>query len=47
MKCFYIHIPGWAYAMTAYGVNKRDAVARFCKQHRMTRMPKGYGIWSV
>lgn len=45
MKCFYIHIPGWAHAMTAYGVNKRDAVARFRKQHGMVRMPKGYGIW--
>lgn len=45
IKCFYVHIPGWVYAMTAYGTNKRDAVARFRKQHGMVRMPKGYSVW--
>lgn len=45
MKKYHIHIPGWAYSMTAYGVNKRDCLTRFKKQHGMLRMPKGYGVW--
>lgn len=47
MKNYYLHIPGWAHSMTAYGMNKRDAVDRFKKQHCMIRMPKGYGIWEA
>jgi len=47
MTKYYVHIPGWAHAMTAYGFDKRDAVARFRKQHAMLRMPKGYGIWEA
>jgi hypothetical protein len=47
MKQYSIHIPGWGYAMTAYGSSKRDAVARFRKQHAMLRMPKGYAIWET
>ena len=43
----HIHIQGWAHAMTAYGVNTKDAVAKFKKQHGFTRMPKGYSIWSA
>lgn len=47
MKRFYVHIPGWAHSMTAYGMNKKDAVQRFKHQHGMTRMPRGYGIWEA
>jgi len=47
MKKYYVHVPGWAHAMTAYGMGKRDAVARFRKQHCMLRMPRGYGIWEA
>lgn len=45
MRSFYIHVPGWVYAMSCYGMSKRDAVARFRRQHGMLRMPKGYAIW--
>jgi hypothetical protein len=34
-------------AMTAYGLNKKDAVLRFKKQHCMIRMPRGYKIWEA
>lgn len=44
---YYIHIPGWAHAMNAYGLNKRDAIDRFKHQHGMSRMPRGYGIWEA
>lgn len=47
MKKFFVHIPGWAHAMTAYGMDKRDAVRRFTRQHCMPRMPRGYGIWEA
>jgi hypothetical protein len=47
MSRFYVHIPGWVYGMTAYGLNKKDAVLRFKKQHCMTRMPRGYKIWEA
>ena len=47
MKKFFVHIPGWAHAMTAYGMDKRDAVRRFTRQHCMLRMPRGYGIWEA
>ena len=40
-----LHIPGWAYCMTTYGTSTKDALARFRKQHNLTRMPKGYAIW--
>lgn len=29
MKRYFIHVPGWIYAMTAYGYNERDARSRF------------------
>lgn len=45
MKKYYVHIPGWAHAMSAYGCHKRDALYRFKHQHGLTRMPRGYGIW--
>jgi hypothetical protein len=47
MTKYYIHIPSWAHAMTAYGMNKKDALIRFKHQHGMTRMPTGYGIWEA
>lgn len=47
MKKFFVHIPGWAHSMTAYGMDKRDAVRRFTRQHCMLRMPRGYGIWEA
>jgi hypothetical protein len=47
MKNYYLHLIGCVYAITAYGTSKRDAVARFKKQHHLTRMPKGYSIWSA
>lgn len=45
MKQFSIHIPGWVYSMTCYGINKKDAIVRFKQQHGMARMPRGYSIW--
>ena len=45
MKHFYVHIPGWAHAMSCYGISKRDAINRFKHQHGMSRMPSGFGIW--
>jgi hypothetical protein len=48
MKTYYIHIPTWIHIpMTCYGINKKDAIARFRKQHGFLRMPKGYGIWEA
>lgn len=47
MKKYFLHIPGWAHAMTEYGTNKRDALNRFKKRQGFTRMPKGYGIWEA
>ena len=47
MSKFYVHMPGWAHGMTAYGLNKKDAVLRFKKQHCMIRMPRGYKIWEA
>jgi len=47
MSKFYIHIPGWVYAMTAYGTSKVDAVRRFKQQHGMARMPRGYSVWGA
>lgn len=47
MKNYNIHIPGWIYCMTAYGMNKRDAIARFRLKHYLSRMPKGYAIWEA
>lgn len=47
MKKFAIHLPGWVYAMTAYGTTKTDALQRFKHQHGMTRMPRGYAIWEA
>jgi len=47
MKAFYVHIPGWAHSMNAYGMSKRDAINRFKHQHGMLRMPKGFGIWEA
>lgn len=45
MKKYHIHILGWAHSMTAYGMNKRDAIDRFKHQHGMKKMPNCYGIW--
>ncbi len=46
MKKYFIHIPGWIYAMTAYGYNERDARARFRKQQGFgSRLPKGTAVW--
>ena len=45
MTKYHIHIPSWAHSMTAYGLNKRDAINRFKHQHGMVRMPKNFGIW--
>jgi hypothetical protein len=47
MKTYYVQIPGWIYAMSAHGTNKRDALKRFKKQQGFGRMPKGYGIWEA
>lgn len=45
---YYVHIPAWgSWPFKAYGTNKKDAIARFRKQHGFLRMPKGYGIWEV
>ena len=47
VKPFYIHLPGFAYSMTAYGHNRRDAIARFRTQHGYARMPKGFSVWEA
>jgi hypothetical protein len=47
MKHYYIQVPGWIYAMSAYGINKRDAIAKFRKNQGFGRMPKGFGIWEA
>jgi hypothetical protein len=47
MTKFFVHIPGWAYSMTVYGYNKRDAIARFRAENGLDRMPKGYAIWGA
>jgi hypothetical protein len=45
---YYIHVPTWIHiAVTAYGTSRKDAIARFRKQHGLLRMPKGYGIWEA
>lgn len=46
-KAYFLHIPNWIYAMTAYGSSKRDAVIKFKKQHGIGRMPRGYKIWEA
>ena len=45
MVRYYIHAPGWVYAMTCYGNNKQDAVNRFKECYQISRMPNGYAIW--
>ena len=46
MRTFYIHVPGWVYAMTCYGHNERDARARFRKAQGFgKRLPKGTAVW--
>jgi len=48
MKNYYVHIPAWgSWPAKTYGIDKKDAVARFRKQNGFLRMPKGYGIWEV
>jgi hypothetical protein len=47
MKKYHLHLQGMAYAMTAYGLNPRDALNRFKKENNLNRMPKGYSIWSA
>jgi hypothetical protein len=48
MKRYYIHIPSWIHvAVTAYGANRKDAIARFKHQYGLRRMPSGYGIWEA
>ena len=44
---YYVHIPTWIHAMTCYGTSRKDAIARFRKQHGLLRMPNGYGIWEA
>lgn len=47
MKRYNLHLQGMAYAMTAYGLNPRDALNRFKQENKLSRMPKGYAIWSA
>lgn len=48
MKRYFIHIPGWCYAMMCYGNNERDARKRFREQHGFgDRMPRGTAVWEV
>ena len=47
LKKYSIHMPGWVYCMTCYGASRKDAIARFRKQHRLDRMPKGCAIWEA
>jgi len=48
MKQYYLHLPIWKYMqMTICGINKKDAIAQFKKQHCIVRMPKGYSIWNA
>ena len=46
MKHYYILIPGWTYALPAYGYNERDARSRFRDQQGFgDRLPKGTRVW--
>jgi hypothetical protein len=46
MKQYYLHLPIWKYIqMEIFGINKKDAIAHFKRQHGLLRMPKGYAIW--
>jgi len=47
MKHYMIRVPGWVYAMDAYGINKRDAIDRFKESAGLNRMPNGFAIWRV
>ncbi len=47
MRAFNLHIPGWVYSMTCYGETQKDALLRFKSQHKLSRMPRGYAIWSA
>jgi hypothetical protein len=47
MKSYYISVPGWVSAMSCYGLNRKDAIARFRKNQGFLRMPKGYAIWEA
>jgi len=47
VKHYYIQVPNWIYAMDAYGLNRRDAIARFRKNQGFGRMPKGFAIWEA
>lgn len=47
MKKYHLHLCGMAYALTAYGLNKKDALNRFKKENNLTRLPNGYSIWSA
>jgi hypothetical protein len=47
MKHYYIQVPGWIYSMSAYGTNKRDAIAKFRSNQGFGRMPKGFSIWEA
>lgn len=47
MKRYYIHIQGWAHAMTCYGNNERDARKRFRDQQGFNRLPKGTALWEA
>jgi hypothetical protein len=47
MKRYNLHLQGMAYSITAYGNSKRDALNRFKQETKLSRMPKGYAIWSA
>lgn len=45
MKRYFIHVPGWIYALPAYGYNERDARSRFRDQHGFgKRLPNGTAV---
>jgi hypothetical protein len=45
LRPFHLYLPGCVYTLTAYGLDKRDAVARFRAENNLLRMPNGYAIW--
>lgn len=47
MQHFYIHVPGWVYAMDVYGINEQDARKKFREQQGFSRLPKGTAVWKA
>lgn len=45
MKHYYVHAPGWVYALSFHGRNEREARAAAREWLGLTRLPKGTAVW--